>query len=82
MLEGDCHLNILVTIHAQMAIPDSHLVPLKPIFYQKCGVIVVFLGLEVFHFDKFFMFSCGRNAHVTFLAKPQLRIISFQNYKH
>ena len=26
------------------------------------------------------MFSCSRNVHVTFMDKPQLKIIIFQNY--
>jgi len=27
------------------------------------------------------MFSCSGNAQVTFVEKPQMKIISFQNYK-
>ena len=29
-----------------------------------------------------FMFSCSRNAQVTTVKKPQLKRISFKNYKH
>ena len=28
------------------------------------------------------MFSSNRNAHVTFVEKPQFKIFSFQNFKH
>ena len=28
------------------------------------------------------MFSCSRNAQVNFVEEPQLKIISFLNYKH
>ena len=32
--------------------------------------------------DNSFIFSCSRNAQITFSEKPQLKIIGFQNYKH
>ena len=45
--------------------------------------IIVFLGLKhVFNSDHYYMFSCGRNAQVTSVEKPQLKIIGFQNYNY
>jgi len=36
--------------------------------------IVVFQDLKVFNdFDNSYMFSCSRNAQVTFVEKPQLK---------
>ena len=43
--------------------------------------IVVFLGLKVLYSDNSYMFSCSRNAQVTFVENPQLKIIRFQNDK-
>jgi len=40
---------------------------------------IVFLGLEVFVSDNSYVFYCSRNARVTFIENPQLKIISFQN---
>ena len=37
--------------------------------------IVVFPGLNVFNSDNFYIISCSRNEQVTFVAKPQLKII-------
>ena len=39
------------------------------------------MGLKVFNYN-YDMFSCSRNAQVTAVEKPQLKIISFPNYKH
>ena len=36
----------------------------------------------MFNCDKFYMFSCSKIAHVTFVEKPQLKIVSFLNHKH
>ena len=44
--------------------------------------IVVFLRVKVFNSDDSYMFSCGKNAQVTLVEKPHLKIIQFQNYKH
>ena len=38
---------------------------------------VVFLGLKVFVFDNSYMFSCSRNAQVTFVKNVQTIIIDF-----
>ena len=40
---------------------------------------IVFLGLEVFVSDNSYVFYCSRNAQVTFIEIPQLKIIFFQN---
>ncbi len=42
---------------------------------------IVFLGLEVFVSDNSYVFYCSRNARVTFIENPQLKIISFQNLR-
>ena len=42
--------------------------------------IVVFLGLKVFSSDD--TLSCSRNTQVAFVENPQLKIISFSNYKN
>ena len=44
--------------------------------------MVVFIHLKVFNFDNLHVFSCSRNMQVNFVDKPQLKIISFLNYKH
>ena len=41
-----------------------------------------FLGLKMFNFDHSYICSCSRNAQITFLEKPQLKITSFKDYKH
>ena len=38
-------------------------------------VIVVSQLTEVFNFDHFYKFSCGRYAQVTFVEKTQLKVI-------
>jgi len=38
-------------------------------------VIVVSQLTEVFNFDNFYKFSCGRYAQVTFVEKTQLKVI-------
>ena len=57
-------------------------VPLKPILYQTCWRYCRFLALKLFDFYCCFIFSCSRNVQVTFEEKPQLKIISFPNFKH
>ena len=37
--------------------------------------IVVFIGLKVFNSDNSRMFSLSKNARVTFVEKPQMKII-------
>ena len=50
---------------------------------QLCGRYSRFsIGLTVVNSNNSYMFSCSRNSQVTFEEKPQLKIISFQNYKH
>jgi len=41
--------------------------------------IVGFLGLKLLNSDNYYMFSCSRNAQVTF---EDVKKCSFQNYKH
>ena len=41
--------------------------------------IVVSQGLKMFISDDSNMFSCSRNAQVTFVEKPELKINIFQN---
>ena len=41
--------------------------------------IVVFLGLKVLISDSFCKFSCSGNTQVTFVVKPQLKMIIFQS---
>ena len=54
-------------------------VPLKPLSDQHCQGYSRFSRLNS---DNFYMFFCRSNAQVTFLAKPQSEMNSFQNYKH
>ena len=42
--------------------------------------VVVFLVLKAFKFAISCLFFCGINAQIIFVVKPQLKIISFQNY--
>ena len=42
---------------------------------------VVFLCLTVLNSDNLYMFSCSLNAQVSFVEKPQLKTIGFQNFK-
>ena len=53
---------------------------LVPMVTKDCGGHCRFLGLKVLNSDHCNIFSCSRIAQVTFLQKPQLKIISFQNY--
>ena len=43
--------------------------------------IVIFLGLKVFNSDHSYMVSCSKNAKVTFVEKPQEKIIIFKKIK-
>ena len=40
-----------------------------------------FRSSEVLNLDKSYMFSCSRNAQVTFEEEPHLKMFSFNNYK-
>ena len=42
---------------------------------NSAEVIVVSQLTEVFNFDHFYKFSCGRYAQVTFVEKTQLKVI-------
>ena len=52
--------------------------PLQPLFGRNVEDIVVFLVLKMFISDNFHMFSCSRNALVTFVAKPEWKILFFK----
>ena len=54
-------------------------VPLNIYLINNVEGFVVFLILEVFNFNNFKMFYCDGNVKS---RKPQLKINSFQNYKH
>ena len=57
--------------------------PWKPFFYNNnMENIVVFLCVKVFNSDNSLMHFCIRKVQVTYVLKPQLKIISFQIYKH
>ena len=43
---------------------------------------IIFLGWKLIIFHNSFLFSFSRNAHVTFVGKPQLNLISFKNDKY
>ena len=51
-------------------------VPLKPFLINNVEDLKVFIS------DDFYMFSCCRNAQLTFVEKPQPLKICFHNYKH
>jgi len=54
--------------------------PLNRYLINNVEDIVFFLDFKVLNFNN--LLSCSRNAQVTFGEKPQLKITSFQNYKH
>ena len=58
------------------------LVPLQPLANNNEKTNIVFLVWKVLNLDKFYIVFCRRIAQVTFLEKPQMKIISFWNYKH
>ena len=45
---------------------------------NNVGDIIVLLGLKVLSNDNSKRLACSRNAQVTFVEKPQFKIISFQ----
>ena len=67
--------------HAKMAMPNIQRYPrnLYLINYVK-DTLSLFLGLKVFLLKISIMFSCSSNARVTFLKKPQLKIIVSQKH--
>ena len=71
-----------MTLQARMTMPDSQWYPLNISLIDTVEDIVVFLGLKVFNSDETYTFSCNRNAQVTFVGKPQLKIIIFKNDTH
>ena len=58
------------------------LVPLQPLANNNVKTNIVFLVWKVLTFDKFYIVFYRRIAQVTFSEKPQMKIISFWNYKH
>ena len=65
-----------------MTMSDSQRFPWHLYLINIVEDIVVLLGSKVFNSDNSNMISCSINAQVTFLEKPQLQIISFQDYNH
>ena len=65
-----------MTIHAKMAMPDSQPCPLNIHLINNVEYIC-FPALKLINSDNPYTFSCGRNAQVTSVEKPQLKIISF-----
>ena len=64
-------------LHANMAMPNSHRYPEQIYLTDNMEDIVVVLGLKVFDSNKSYRISSSRNAQVTFVEKPHLRIVSF-----
>ena len=62
--------------------PDSQLYPRNLYLINNGEDIVVFLGFKVFNSDNSYRFSCTSNTQVTFVEKPQLKIISFRDIIH
>ena len=62
---------------------DSQLC-LTPFFLLMWNVLTIFLVYKMINYDNSYMssFIIRKIAQVTFAEKPQLKIISFQNYKH
>ena len=58
------------------------LVPLQPLANNNVKTNIVFLVWKVLNLDKFYIVFWRRIAQVTFSEKPQMKIISFWNYKH
>ena len=72
-----------VTLHAKMAMINSQQYPWKLYLINNVENIVVFLDWKVCISDIITVyFFCRRNPPVQIVEKPQLKIISFQNYKH
>ena len=65
-----------------MSMPDSQRYPGNLYMIKNVEDIVVSRSLKVFNSNNANMFSCSRNAQVTFVENPKLKIISSQNYKH
>ena len=55
--------------------------PLKPLFDNVEDNLVI-IGLKILNSDNAYFFAAVEIAQVTFVKKPQLKIISFQNFKH
>ena len=67
-----------MTFHTNMTMPDLQRYPTNLYLINNLEDIDIFLGLKMFNSDNFYMFSCSRNAQVTLVEKPQLKIISFK----
>ena len=63
------HASFKTFFHAKMAMSDSQQYPLIHLI-NKC----FFLVLKVLDSNNYYMFSCSRNAQVTFAEKPQMKI--------
>ena len=64
-----------MTLHEKMTIPDSQWFPRNLYLINNVEDNDVFLDLKVFNYDQ--TYFCRRNADVTFVEKPQLKIIIF-----
>ena len=66
-----------VASHAKMAMSDSQRYPRNLYLINGADDIVVILGFQVINSDT--VFSSIRNALITFVDKPQLKILSLQS---
>ena len=66
-----------MNLRAKLAMRDSQLYP-GDLYLIKNDEFTA----SVLYFNNSYMFFCGRNAQVNFVVKPQLKNISFKNYKH
>ena len=77
-------LNVSV-ISSELSCKDGNArfrtVPLKPLSDQKCERYCRFSRFKGFHCDDYHAFFCS-NAQVTFVEKPQLKIIILQNFQY
>ena len=55
--------------------------PFKPSSVQYYGKYFRYINC-FFFYNNSYMFSSSRNAQVTLVEKPQLKVIHFQNYNH
>ena len=71
-----------MTLHLKVAMSDSQRYPWSPHLIKNVEDIVVFINLKVFNSDNSQMFSCNRNAQISFAENSHVKLISFQNQKH
>ena len=74
--------NMLVEISNSIMVKTSIKMRINHICSYRYHSFRIFEQNESFYSDNSKMSSCSRNAQFTFVEKPQLKIISLQNYKH